>query len=1083
MCQIKYIRYIFLLLLLLSSVGATATADRVVVTSGRVEYDAFGRAVAVFYPTVDNAPVESFSVAIDTVAPTETEYDVLDRPVKVRYPDATEKDISYRVVGHTVVTAVSDAWRHVTESHVNGSGQTVRSVQVRENGDRLTTSFGYDGIGRLVSVRDAEGNVTTSVYDMADRRLRVTHPASGETVFTYDALGNVLTRRTASGDTISYLYELGRLKDVLYPKHPEYNVHYHYGGPRHPNNAGGRVRFREDATGGIEYSYDQMGNVSETLRTVVVPNDSVGAGTFRTSFKYDAFGKLLSMTYPDGEVVCYLYDRSGQLVSVYIYDYAANDRYVAAIGYDKFGDRVYMEYGNGTATRYAYDIMRRLDTVYVSMPGGSWLNRTYTYDVVGNITSQDNTGSDTGLLYTPVSHEYGYDDLYRLTSAKGNRDNTENGYTLTMTYDKMYRVKTKNQRLWQTGVQFEGTLRSGYNLSYNYSSAPGRRFQMSTVSDLNYRCEGEQTASDNVYEKHKYRYDANGNIEHVNTARRKADKDYWDLAHEECFRWDEENRLMAISQDGYVSNYWYDADGERVIKEHGNNQAVFVNSGQDSVSTDTRQFTIYPSAYLTVHNGNWYTNHIYIGSERIASHLGTMDPDEGLSFYSEEHSAGAGMDKMLYSVRCDTLVAVMASNYAHFGLPYNGKNRMVHTPRPDLAPSEPGGAEGGMRFYWMMGGAVEGADGNGGPGRSAKSDHGLNQAPKYFYHSDHLGSSSLVTNTSGIVIQQMDYLPYGEVFLEMRADANHSTPYKFNGKELDEETGLYYYGARYMNPRLSIWYATDPSELAFPNISTYCYVLGNPIELKDDNGEIPIAPIVAWVGKRAFAGALIDVGGQLLGEWLINGGSLSDAWNRLDINWVQVSSSAGENVVKGKYTRIAMNAASDMVSYMLSDDNWTWENAFQRAGYGAISAMVGERLAGIFVRKFGDATISSAQVFKSIQSRTLAESYAIATKYKGYKNANIEIRNNNPVFDLFDNSGNIVDVTTTNAKKIMSVRSNFQNKIKRLSEIQGYNNRTLQIYVPYGQYYVQEIKQLEQNLVNYIRKGKYNVSVSIDTIK
>ena len=122
--QTRYIRYIFLLLLLLSSVGATASADRVVVTSGRVEYDAFGRAVAVFYPTVDNTPVESFSVAVDTVAPTETEYDVLDRPVKVRYPDATEKGISYRVVGHTVVTAVADAWGHVTESHVNGSGQT-----------------------------------------------------------------------------------------------------------------------------------------------------------------------------------------------------------------------------------------------------------------------------------------------------------------------------------------------------------------------------------------------------------------------------------------------------------------------------------------------------------------------------------------------------------------------------------------------------------------------------------------------------------------------------------------------------------------------------------------------------------------------------------------------------------------------------------------------------------------------------------------------------------------------------------------------------------------------------------------------
>ena len=55
-----------------------------------------------------------------------------------------------------------------------------------------------DGIDRVVKVTDTEGNVTTSVYDMGDRRTEVNHPASGITTFTYDNLGNVLTKQTAN---------------------------------------------------------------------------------------------------------------------------------------------------------------------------------------------------------------------------------------------------------------------------------------------------------------------------------------------------------------------------------------------------------------------------------------------------------------------------------------------------------------------------------------------------------------------------------------------------------------------------------------------------------------------------------------------------------------------------------------------------------------------------------------------------------------------------------------------------------------------------------------------------------------------
>ena len=108
----------------------------------------------------------------------------------------------------------------------------------------------------------------------------------------------------------------------------------------------------------------------------------------------------------------------------------------------------------------------------------------------------------------------------------------------------------------------------------------------------------------------------------------------------------------------------------------------------------------------------------------------------------------------------------------------------------------------------------------------------------YYYHRDHLGSSTAVSNDDGKLSQQIEYLPYGEVFLEKQmASSDYHSPYRFNGKELDEETGLYYYGARYMNPRLSIWYGTDRLEEEYPYVSSYAYCAGNPVIHIDPNGK------------------------------------------------------------------------------------------------------------------------------------------------------------------------------------------------------------------------------------------------------
>ena len=91
-------------------------------------------------------------------------------------------------------------------------------------------------------------------------------------------------------------------------------------------------------------------------------------------------------------------------------------------------------------------------------------------------------------------------------------------------------------------------------------------------------------------------------------------------------------------------------------------------------------------------------------------------------------------------------------------------------------------------------------------------------------------------------------MPFGEVFIEERNNT-WNTSYLFNAKEFDEETGMYYYGARYYEPRLSLWMTCDPLQEKYINISTYCYTFNRPVVLIDPNGEFPILPIVKGIIK------------------------------------------------------------------------------------------------------------------------------------------------------------------------------------------------------------------------------------------
>ena len=116
----------------------------------------------------------------------------------------------------------------------------------------------------------------------------------------------------------------------------------------------------------------------------------------------------------------------------------------------------------------------------------------------------------------------------------------------------------------------------------------------------------------------------------------------------------------------------------------------------------------------------------------------------------------------------------------------------------------------------------------------------------FFYHPDHLGSTSYVTDADGNIAQHVEYIPYGEVFVEERNNS-FSTNYLFNAKELDNETGLYYYGARYLDPTGAMWLSVDPMWETYAGMSPYNYCAGNPVKLVDPDGRKVTDEFDSWL--------------------------------------------------------------------------------------------------------------------------------------------------------------------------------------------------------------------------------------------
>ena len=291
-------------------------------------------------------------------------------------------------------------------------------------------------------------------------------------------------------------------------------------------------------------------------------------------------------------------------------------------------------------------------------------------------------------------------------------------YKLDMEYDDMHNITRKTQQIKQYGIQFSDSLMARYDLGYTYAD---NSQQISNIAHESNRAKGTD-AKTPVNKVEEFSYDANGNLLSINTGTKSGDK--LSSTNSRKTLWDEENRLLAVSDNCFVSNYWYDASGERTVKESGDNEGLNVNGLQSAGRSGTTNFTAYISPYLVVSNGGNYTKHIYMGGQRITSKVSnsgifTASPVTATDLQAKYNAQTAKIKERFDSLRV-----------TYKGTPQTGGLVSKDTTTP---------------------------------------------TGSYFYHSDHLGSSSLINDQSGAIVQHLEYVLFGETFIDERCSQSSWT--------------------------------------------------------------------------------------------------------------------------------------------------------------------------------------------------------------------------------------------------------------------------------------------------------------------
>ena len=680
-----------------------------------------------------------------------------------------------------------------------------------------TTEF-RDGNDLWVTVStDAEGNKKKQYMNAQGRVTKLVEVITGgndiETRYEYDDIGRLIKTYDDANNVIELSYDsLGRKTDSNDPDMGYWTYQY---------DDLGRLTEQEDARGNVvEIIYDpninrvsqrKIYDVNDTLvETITYTYDSGETG-------YTVYKGLLFKV-EDGEGwQKFGHDSRGRVIKSTRYVTAKSKAYTTQTSYDDADRVTEIVYPDNRATiEYSYDDVGHL--IKVESTSGVPDSNEVFYEPEGYNVYGQLTGVDFGNGVESRYEFYTYSK--RLKRIKTYTDaNDPNTYLqdLTYTFDKLSNIKSITDDVYSGSAN--GTLSNIvyddlYRLKSLYCGGADANmtYSYNTLGNITYNSEGAGSSYTyggsrphtvtSAYGK-SYSYDACGNM----TAR-----------GSDTLTYDARNRLIKVVKDSNDIEFGYSADGTRLYKKF-NSTVTQVWIGDIYEEKDDKILC-----------------HVYAGDKLVA----TFEPASSLSRFIDRNP-------------------LLKKSYEYASLTFTGLFGGGRIPLTLLGFGLLAGIYYGLRYR---------KDTHGGYSFFYKSPYrqlfgfiiivsvfvastpGICYAGTptydpvfYYYHSDHLGSSNIMTNRDGEQVQHYGYMPFGNERYQDNTQA-FSVTNRYTGQHLDEETGLYFYGSRYYDPELARFIQPDSivPDASSQGLNRYTYANNNPLVFVDPSGHVPTYP-------------------------------------------------------------------------------------------------------------------------------------------------------------------------------------------------------------------------------------------------
>lgn len=805
------------------------------------QYDSQGRVaketLPAFTNTISYNPAPSFSTAKTYT------YDALDRLLTEVTPTGTT---SYAYDG--LITTITDP-RNKVKKLTRDAFDNLVKVEELNNGSTYTTTYEYTLTNKLKKITDALGNIRTFTYDALDNLTQqdMVHKSSVANpvhwTYTYDKNGNVLSKVDPKSQTTNYSYDaLNRLLQENFTSKTgiEYALTYDQG-----SGQLGRLTHVVGSDGLVtDYTYDKQGKPLTVTRTI-------DGTSYVLTYAYDWNGNVTSITYPEGERVDYLYNAAGQINQVNKVKNGVTTVLAQGVTYSPLGQITHLQRGNNVTTDYTYDANQSYRLTRLRTVSGSVVLQdiAYTYDANGNIL----TLVDTSQTALAKSVTYIYDDLNRLTSAVVTGSGSGANYTQTYSYD-----------------------------------ATGNMLTNSAVGTYAYTLDNPQQAR--TMGATTYTYDGNGNVNYINSDFQNYD-------------WRDRMNYSRLAGSADHVEYTYDHTNQRVKKhsvvtpppppgdctDHPDQcpdpifgipvgitppnpklpTPVLVPlptpdgeslAGEGSMEQGERDETRESSPVSEL------SNQPADSSLTPNSLLLTSTPEVSIQTV-DEGSTDATPTSPVLTVLLEPVATLTDETATTTAL----------TIDPEITPNT-APATGDIVTYYIdkyYEKQYNGVSRNhyflGTINLAVEPLSGAN-AGVYYILSDHLGSSSLTTNSFGNMTERTEYYPYGSV-AATASNQDIGNHYKFTGKEADAENNLQYFGARYYDNRVGKFTSIDPAlfdqghlqqVLEDPqSLNGYTYARNNPIILIDPDGNFWHILIGAGIGAAISGGITL----AQTGDW------------------------------------------------------------------------------------------------------------------------------------------------------------------------------------------------------------------------